>query len=299
MPRLFVLRRTGPGPAADFLLARDATPRDGWAVRDAPTVRWVPAASDQPYCAWYRRSPREGHAVTTGGVPAAAGDWSLDFVFYVRDFDALPVAAVERPKLEGEIALVKPLLLDVLDVLNRHDFPYWADSGTMLGAMRHRGIIPWDKDCDLGILRRHKQDLLRLLRSDAPGFGMRYMEHPTMWLTSEKYGIRVSDVFTYTFRRRFQAKFWSDHAARFGVDVEAGYLVYDQPLFRTYQDQRFNLPWSLFHPTRLAPFYDRQIKVPRCARTLLRGMYGDDCFTRMSTNHMNSDGATITSFLPL
>jgi hypothetical protein len=83
------------------------------------------------------------------------------------------------------------------------------------------------------------------------------------------------------------------------VDVSQGYLLYDQRMFRSYCEQRFNIPWSLFDPVRWAPFYDRRIKVANRARTLLKGMYGEKCFTHASTNTMNSEGAAITCFAPL
>jgi hypothetical protein len=301
MSILSVHRRAEPGAPKDVLLTRDAEPRAGWVISDTIAATWQPVERARPFYAWRRRLPRPGHVVTAGDAPAAVGDWSLDFVFYAEEFNAAPVESVRpRPVVPtDELKLVKPLLLDVIDILNRHDFPYWADSGTMLGAMRHRGIIPWDKDCDLGIRREHKRDLIRLIRTAAPGFGLVRTNQSTMWLMSLKYRIRLSDVFTFTYQRRFRSTFWTRYARKFGVDLDAGFLVYDHRLFKRYYDQRFNLPMSLFDPPRLVPFYDRRIKVPRRARTLLRGLYGDDCFTHASTDNLNSEGALITRFAPL
>lgn len=40
---------------------------------------------------------------------------------------------------------------DVHDVFHAIKIEYWIDWGTLLGAVRHRGIIPWDDDVDLSI----------------------------------------------------------------------------------------------------------------------------------------------------
>lgn len=57
------------------------------------------------------------------------------------------------------------VLREVIRVLDELQIPYFAQGGTMLGAVRHGGFIPWDDDVDLGIPRAEYE---RMLRQAAP-----------------------------------------------------------------------------------------------------------------------------------
>src|SRR5215217_8007431 len=60
-------------------------------------------------------------------------------------------------------------MLDVFDsICRKHDIKYWLDWGTLLGAKRHGGFIPWDDDLDLSILRSDYKKLLSVLKEELP-----------------------------------------------------------------------------------------------------------------------------------
>jgi lipopolysaccharide cholinephosphotransferase len=53
---------------------------------------------------------------------------------------------------EPIVQKIYQMLKDVTDVFHIFGIEYWVDSGTMLGAVRSGGLIPWDDDLDLCML---------------------------------------------------------------------------------------------------------------------------------------------------
>ena len=60
------------------------------------------------------------------------------------------------------------ILLEVDRICKKHDIQYWLSSGTLIGAARHKGFIPWDDDLDIEMLWPDYQRLMRVLPEELP-----------------------------------------------------------------------------------------------------------------------------------
>jgi len=61
------------------------------------------------------------------------------------------------------------IAIEVRQVLNRHNIPYSIFFGTVIGAVRHKGFVPWDMDMDFGAFDNY-EETVKYLKSELPSW---------------------------------------------------------------------------------------------------------------------------------
>ena len=69
--------------------------------------------------------------------------------------------------LDEQIGLLT-LLKEFDSICKKHNITYFLEGGSLLGAVRHKGFLPWDDDIDLCITRAEWEKLLKVIDEDLP-----------------------------------------------------------------------------------------------------------------------------------
>ena len=77
---------------------------------------------------------------------------------------------------------------EIVRICNKHNLKYYLIGGTLLGAVRHKGFIPWDDDLDIVMPRRDYIKFCELCSTElAPEFYLHGIDtDPTYWLIFAK-----------------------------------------------------------------------------------------------------------------
>jgi len=77
-----------------------------------------------------------------------------------------------RENADTSVRQAQLVMLEMLKVVDgicqKHKLQYWLDAGTLLGAVRHGGFIPWDDDLDICMPRKDYEFFLEIAQKKLP-----------------------------------------------------------------------------------------------------------------------------------
>jgi hypothetical protein len=159
---------------------------------------------------------------------------------------------------------MRELTYFVHDLLDEHGIVHWLDSGSLLGAVRHGELIPWDDDIDFGILERDAERV-RALAPEIRAAG-HYLV-PTG---------QLAVLYSPINWNRLDFTVWRERDGKLTLEDE-----WDARLsFPGMPPERYAFPASYVETLEQVPFYDRTMPAPSPVdRLLAEHRYGEDYLT--------------------
>lgn len=85
--------------------------------------------------------------------------------------------------------LQKDMAYFVKKICEKHNIQYFLIAGTLLGAVRHKGFIPWDDDLDIGMLRKDFEKFIEIFDECS---NQKY--HLQTWDTEENFALPIAKI---------------------------------------------------------------------------------------------------------
>jgi lipopolysaccharide cholinephosphotransferase len=188
-----------------------------------------------------------------------------------------PKFSSQIPRLSlAESQQVYALMEKIDRVLTEKGLRYWAGGGTLLGAVRHGGLIPWDDDLDLYMLKNDEPALLALKADleheglvlhpywkgfykifDQNATPMEDPDHPGQFLP---FGYPAADLFMMALEN--------------GKEAEDVYVHFSYDFYWHWQSDRF--AYSQIENIIRLPFGPVSIAAPEDPESYLDRLYGTE-----------------------
>jgi len=152
---------------------------------------------------------------------------------------------------------IRRLELEMLNEIDRickkYDIKYFLTAGTMLGAVRHGGFIPWDDDVDIGILPEDYKKLQKVILGELNekySYQNCFVERTSHYIHDK---IRLNNTY---FSTRYSNKYEMKNGVY--IDIFVYYKTSNYPLFQklhisevAFWRKVIGVRWSTRKPKRL------------------------------------------------
>ncbi len=217
--------------------------------------------------------------------------------------------------------LCDAIFLGIIDKLcKRHNLQYWIDFGTLLGARRHKGFIPWDDDTDIAMPREDYNKITEIINTELGKYGIVAEEsigrigvgykHSKTGIWADIFAIdtyytdkidqyekdhlveKISSYRTMLKESKIQtSSIWKQEKRKEiigGIEPKTNTLLYHTP--------EFNFPYNIIihdytdvMPLQRILFDGVELNVPLNMDTYLREIYGDSFMSFPSTGILHHD----------
>ena len=111
-----------------------------------------------------------GNIINGGCAPALNLETALELcvMSHMPDTRDLQLPNTHDGRLGAIQQMQLAYLLEVDRICRKHHIKYFLGGGTLLGAIRHHGFIPWDDDADIMMLREDYDQFAAIAQSELP-----------------------------------------------------------------------------------------------------------------------------------
>lgn len=182
---------------------------------------------------------------------------------------------------ELQLARAKMTLL-VIKILEKHNLTYWLDFGTLLGAYRHRGFVPWDDDIDMAMPRWDYEKAKEVLAKEFLGTNFRVevggaRRSFILRVLDAESDFYYVDIFPYDY---VKGTFSNKQALIDDLFAVTRKVIYDNDFYKKYKDE--NLTIESTRETILEECRKKGVFIENDGEILIRGVESCPRYGRQS-----------------